>query len=465
MTVRRHLQCLCRVAGLVAALGASGCAAPEALRTPSGADTSAPVRTSAFAADTVADESPAQRSEAVATPEPATPAPSKAPTFKLRGRIEADAITVSQSEKSKAIYGDFQNVVGFRRARLGAEGTAGEQANWVAEFDFAGGNVAFKNVFVAVNHLPVVGEVRVGHFLEPFSLEGQTPSTVFPFAERSPGAALDPARNWGVGFFSHTTDERVVVQAGAFRSGTDNTGTDAGDGNDMAFTGRVTGLPWLDETGDSPRLLHVGGAISQRYAKNDTVTFNHGLQSSLLQSNTDNPLSPFVSNITIAATQNQLFNVQSALLLGPLLVQAEWTGTRIDQIVGGAVFFQGAYILASYFLTGESRTYNRPYGTFGGPHVKSPFVCTDGPGRVGAGPGAWEVTARLAWLDLDDPNVPPAPNGLRVGGRLTTLTLGLNWYLTDNAQLMLNYVHAVPTDPNFGSSTADTVTIRTAVFW
>ncbi len=398
------------------------------------------------------------------TPEAAPPpaaAPAKDPPFQIRGRVEADAVTVNQDDKSKAIYGNFQNAVGFRRLRLGAEGTAGPQASWVAELDFAGGTVAVKNAFLAIHQLPVLGDVRIGHQLEPFSLEGQTASSWFPFAERSPGYALDPARNWGVAFLAHTPDERFTLQAGAFRSGTDNTGNDLGDGNDMAYTARVTGLPWLDEASEAPWLWHVGGAASQRSAKDDMVTFNQGPQSSLLESNTDNPLTPFVPNLRIPATQNQLFNVQTALLLGPLSFQAEWTGTRIDQIGGGPVFLQGAYVMASYFVTGEHRGYDRKTGTFTHPRVHSEFVCKDGV----TGPGAWELTARLAWLDFDDADLPRTASGLKVGSRLTTVTLGVNWYLTDTARLMMNYVRALPTDPNFGSSTADAFTVRTAFFW
>jgi phosphate-selective porin OprO and OprP len=399
------------------------------------------------------------------SPVPAAAPAAKGPDFKLRGRVEADAIAVNQSEKNKLLYGNFQNAVGFRRARIGVEGTVGPQTRWVAEWDFAGGDVSFKDLFIAVNHLPVVREVRVGHLAEPFSLEGQTRSVWFPFVERSPQFALDPARNWGVGVYSHTDDQRLVVQGGVFRSGTDNTGTDIGDGNDLAVTARVTGLPWYEGEGNSFRLLHVGGAVSQRYAKNDTVTFNQGPQSSLLQSGTDNGRVPFLPTIVIPATQNQLFNLQAALVLGPLSFQAEWTGTRVDQIGGGPVVFQGAYLLASYFLTGEHRDYNREFGTFWEPTVRCPFICTDGPGGIGRGPGAWELTARLAYVDFDSSKLQPGPDGLPVGNRLTTVTLGVNWYLYDNARIMFDYVHAVPVDPTFGSSTADTITVRSALFW
>jgi phosphate-selective porin OprO/OprP len=397
-------------------------------------------------------------------PRPAEAKPD-GPAIKLRGRIEADAITVTQSPKDKALFGDFQDAVGFRRARIGAEGTAGEQTRWVAEFDFAGGNVALKDAFLAVNHLPYLREVRVGHLSEPFSLEGMIRSVWFPFTERSPAFTFDPARNWGVGIFSYTDDQRLFVQAGAFKSGTDNTGTDIGDGNDLAYTARVVGLPWYEETDDSLHLLHVGGAVSQRHAKDNTVSFNQGPQSSLLQSGSDNPRTPFLPAVSIPANQYQLYNLQSALVLGPLSFQAEWDATRVEQIGGGPVVLSGWYVQASYFLTGEHRNYNREVGTFWEPTVRRPFVCTDRPGGIAQGPGAWEVSARLAYLDFDSPNLPRGPDGLPVGTRTTTITLGLNWYLNDNARIMVDWVHAIPTFPPFGSSTADLVTVRSAVFW
>src|SRR5262249_61986062 len=137
-----------------------------------------------------------------------------------RGRIEADAVMADQSAKNKALFGNFENAVGFRRARIGAEGTVGEQVRWVAEWDFAGAKVAFKDVFVGVTELPYVREVRVGHLPEPFSLEGQIRSVWFPFMERSPGFALDPARNWGVAFYGYHDAGRLTLQAGPFQSGT-----------------------------------------------------------------------------------------------------------------------------------------------------------------------------------------------------------------------------------------------------
>src|SRR5262249_33259772 len=157
------------------------------------------------------------------------------------------------------------NATGFRRARLGAQGSVGDQVNWVAELDFAGGNISFKDVFVGVSDLPIIRRIRVGHMVEPFSLEGYTSSNYFPFVERSPIDSFDPARNWGVGIFSYSPNQRATLDLGVFRSGTSNSsGNDISDGNDIAYDVRVTGLPWYDAESDGRYLMHLGAAFSQR---------------------------------------------------------------------------------------------------------------------------------------------------------------------------------------------------------
>ncbi len=384
---------------------------------------------------------------------------------RLRGRIHADAIFVNQSARDRAIIGDLENAVGFRRARLGAQGTVGEQVRWVAEFDFAGGDIAFKDIYLAVEQLPLVRQVRVGHFSEPLSLEGEISSNGMTFIERSPVYALDPDRNWGVGIYTYTENERATLAMGAFRSGTGDNGNDIGDENDMAYTVRVTGLPWYDAASEGRKLMHIGAAFSQRFPKNDVVTFNQGPQSSLLQSGSDNTLTPFVPNISIPATQNQLYNVQWATVLGSLSFQAEWSATTIDQIGGGPVFLHGSYAYVSFFLTGEHREYDRKEGVFGLTRVRSPFLCLRGKHNVGNGPGAWELAGRFAYLNFSDSNIPLTANGLQQGDRLTETTLGVNWYLNDHARIMFNYSHAIPVDPNFGPSAGDGFFLRSEIFW
>ena len=381
---------------------------------------------------------------------------------RLRGTINIDADFVGQSAKDEAIVGTVSSGTGFRRARLGAEGTYGEQLSWIAEFDFAGGEIAFKDVYGQIGELPIFGRLRVGHMLEPFSLEGQTSSNTFAFVERSTIMPLDPARNWGGEQLSYTESERATLQTGVFRAGTSNSSGDDKSGQyDLAYDVRATWLPWYDA--DGQRLWHVGGAFSQRAPGNDLFVVNQGPQNSLLTTS-DNPGLPFTPQITIPSNSQQLYNVQTALVLGPLSFQAEWTGTSVQQIGGGPVFLNGMYAFVSWFPTGEIRSYNTKDGAFGITKVLSPFMCM-APGKLmPTGTGAWELVARFDYINFNSPNIPMS-NGLKVGDRETTVTIGANWYLSDNFRFMLNWIHAIPVDPNFGPSYADVVMLRTAIYW
>ncbi len=383
----------------------------------------------------------------------------------MRGRIQAEAALVSQSNRDSTIIGPIEDAVGFRRARLGAQGYVGEQVRWVAEFDFAGGNIAFKDVYAAVTNVPIVREVRVGNFCEPFSLDGANSSNSITFVERAPSNVFDPSYHWGVGVFSYTDDERATFQAGIFRSGSDNTGNDISNQNDMQYTARVTALLWYDsDTRDGPSLLHIGGAFSQQYANNNTITYNQGPQSSLLQPGDDDDGSPFAPKITITASQQQLYNVQTALVLGSLSFQAEWNVADIEQLKGGPVVFNGGYVQTSYFLTGEHREYLTKEGCFGPVHVRSPFWCLKGKNGLACGPGAWEVAARFAYTNFVSPNL-PLSNGQQMGSRDAESTLGINWYLNDTTRFMFNWVHAVPVVPGAGPSFGDAFFISSQIYW
>jgi phosphate-selective porin OprO and OprP len=391
-------------------------------------------------------------------------ATSAKPAIELRGRIQAETALVSQSARNEAIIGAVDDAVGFRRARLGAQGYVGEQVHWVAEFDFAGGSIAFRDVFIAAEKLPWVNMLRVGNFWEPFSLEGLTSSNYFTFIERSQSVTIDPSRHWGVGMSTFSENERFTLQAGIFRSGSGSNGNDISNENDMQYTIRLTALPWSRGTDEDPYLLHVGGAFSQQFANNNTISYNQGPQSNLLTIS-DNPGSAFQPTITLNATQQQLYNVQTALVLGPLSFQAEWELARIDQIQGGPVTFQGAYGFVSYFLTGEHRNYLPQEGFFGPTHVLSPFLDLKGGKLLGSGIGAWEIAARFSYMSYRDSNLPLTSTGLMQGDREADTTLGINWYLNDNTRLMFNYIHVVPVDPNAGPSYADTFFVSCQIYW
>lgn len=104
--------------------------------------------------------------------------------------------------------------------------------------------------------------------------------------------------------------------------------------------------------------------------------------------------------------------------------------SAVDGPLVGDRDFDGYYVFASYFLTGEHRAYRPADGFFDMVKPKSNFaVLGDKKGW-----GAWEVALRFSNLDLSD--------GYARGGEEDNVTLGLNWYLNPNTKVMFNYIHA-----------------------
>lgn len=104
-----------------------------------------------------------------------------------------------------------------------------------------------------------------------------------------------------------------------------------------------------------------------------------------------------------------------------LYLQAQYLHRRNNAPTLGDPSFAGGYAQVSWAITGEARGYNESAGVF-----------TDIRPRARA--GALEPAARVSRLDLSD--------GLVAGGEETNYALGLNWYVTDTARLMINVVRA-----------------------
>lgn len=383
-------------------------------------------------------------------------------TLRLRGRVDTDAIWSSQGAANTATFGDLGDVVGLRRARIGAEGDLGTTGQYIAEIDVASGNVVPRDVYVGFGDVQDCGERRAGHFREPFSLEGGTSANYFAFLERSPVNVLDPGRNWGLGLSRVNVDETSTLALGAFHAGTDPSGFQGGDGATVGFTGRLTAA--LVNEGDGERLLHLGIALSERVPDSGVIVINQQPRSPLLDLG-DSSTTPFVPVISIPAKFQQLINLQGAWANGPLWAQAEWYGSFIDQTGGGDVFFHGSYAGCGYFITGEHRAYLSTRGVLGPVRVSRPFL--EGPASRDRerGWGAWELTARFAYLDFFDLDTPRGPSGQLVGIRLPCATFGVSWYLADHMRIMFNYNYEVPNEPNTGSSVANVFAMRLAVFW
>jgi phosphate-selective porin OprO/OprP len=121
------------------------------------------------------------------------------------------------------------------------------------------------------------------------------------------------------------------------------------------------------------------------------------------------------------------WGVELAGVWGPFSMQGECGEIAVETpfFIPGSPTFNGWYADASWFLTGETRPYDK--GVFGRVKVKNPIFK--------GGPGAWQLAGRYDVVDLSD-------NGgfvCAACGVQETWLVGVNWYLNDYARLMLNY--------------------------
>ena len=340
--------------------------------------------------------------------------PDKDFTLKVGGRVMADGVWVSEDDGIKSNVGDQQDGVEFRRTRLGVEGLMYGNVEYKMEFDFAGGDADFTDVYIAFPDFSL-GRLKIGHFKEPYGLEELTSSKYITFIERV-GSSVDPARNMGVMLSNSLYDERMTWAAGAFKI-TDSFGELQDDGG-YAGTGRITGLPVYENDGAS--LLHLGAAASYRGPADNTVRLRQRPQA--------HQLDYFTDTGSIPSDSAGILGLESAWVNGPLSLQGEYYYIDINRSGGSSrVDFDGYYGQVSYFLTGEHRRYKKSSGTF--TRVK-PY---ENYGDKG-GMGAWEVAARFSDVDLNDNDV--------TGGRLRNTAVGLNWYLNPNMRMMWNYIHS-----------------------
>ncbi|MGL6094833.1 MAG: porin, partial [Fimbriiglobus sp.] len=137
---------------------------------------------------------------------------------------------------------------------------------------------------------------------------------------------------------------------------------------------------------------------------------------------------------------------------GPLSVQAEYIYMPLWTTSAGTRSFHGCYAFASWFLTGEHRPYRRDNGTLDRVIPDRDAVNTEDGKRFATGHGAWEVAVRLSHIDLDD--------GPTRGGRLTDLTVGVNWYLNPFLRVTANYIRAFLAPATAADGTADVFGVR-----
>jgi phosphate-selective porin OprO/OprP len=388
----------------------------------------------------------------------------KFPVIKLTGFFHLDAGDFTQNAVNAANLGDIQNGVGFRRARLAGVGNLSEFTAYSLEMDFANaGRPSFFDVWAEQQQLPYLGNLRIGQFRIPTSMDSWNSVRQLWLLERSlPFQAFDTFRRVGVMAYDKSDDEMWSWAYGVYRTGgfqnaplgDSRFATDIGDNGGVSGAMRGTHLLYYDEAAEGRYLLHVGGHFN--YSRNtgssttapfyEARAFPEFFVGDPAAGGATNAATPFFADTGRLACDDFIYyGLQLAGQYGPAHFQSEYLATWVNQVGNPNIYYDGAYAQAGYFLTGENRTYNRTYGVF---DRITPFEDFFGVGRHEGvcGWGAWEVAGRWSYLDLSDPRAvpiatavgpPPVPNP----GYLNESNLALNWYWNAWMKMQFDWMH------------------------
>ena len=353
----------------------------------------------------------------------------------------------------------------LRRVRPIIEGTLFGKYDFRFTHEFAGGNASVVDAYIDARFSPAF-KVRAGKFKSFVGLERLQSGADIKFLERSYVTnAILPNRDLGIAVHGDVLGNRLNYAFGLVNGVSDggniSTGTEF-DGR-KEFTARLFATPFVN---DDSVLKGLGFGVAATYTDSqgernlnftDTSAADatrNGLPSYL----TDGQNTFFrYSSAAVADGQRLRISPQAYYYTGPLGVIAEYAQVRQDVSLttGGSPTAGGAgsntfitpntrkklshsawQIAVSYILTGED-------ACFRGVKPKQDF-------DLGTGWGAWELVARYSEINLDD-NTFRDPTGTSFVGGYANLsesaksahswTVGVNWYLNQNAKIALNYEH------------------------
>jgi phosphate-selective porin OprO/OprP len=331
----------------------------------------------------------------------------------LGGRLHLDYAFFD--DDATPIDDDFD----VRRGRPMLEIEVGDDWKAKFEYEFAVNSHGVRAAWVqwdGIDHL----KLRAGNQTMPFGLEEQMSSNNLVFNERSLASALGP--NYGTGLVVAGSGRlfgrsRFTLAGGVYTEPFGDDGYDRHGSDHLGIAGRATFAPLAHRK----QVIQIGASVDWRDIGGD--------DSWSVSRRPESQLAPALLGIGLGDIANTLtFGVETAAMFGPVLFQAEYMRAGVDRQSSSLLSnadFDGAYAQLSWVITGERHRYSRSLATFGGVKPRSNF-------------GAVEVGVRWSMLDLND-------SGL-FGGEADDITVGVSWWIRENARLMFNYVR-VDTKP------------------
>jgi phosphate-selective porin OprO/OprP len=376
-------------------------------------------------------------------------------TMVVSGRIHFDAWGFDDRDPSIANFEaggdpadaeDPDNRLGFRRVRFGVKGKIKDNMEYKIEMEFAGGNSSeFRDVYFGWNDLPFLRTLLLGNQKRPYGLDHLNSSRYNVFMERpfvieannqdarrlglcSYGVSEDQAWNWRYGVFNQEN-----VQA---------TGNYRADHLQLEFAGRLANTVWYDEI--SGGRGYAQWAISGTHADSTPGPDNEARWRTRPEARSD---SRWINTYFVPGADHfEQLGLEGVLNVGALQLVGEYQSVWLDRNGFADTNWQGGYVYASYFLTGEHMPWDRKSGTLARPVPFQNFWLVNRcDGCREGGWGAWQIAGRYSVADYNDEDI--------FGGKGQSFTFGLNWWWNPNARMQFNYItgeikdHDINEDP------------------
>ena len=336
-------------------------------------------------------------------------------------RIQADGAMYFGAPE----YADpIGNGTSIRRARFAVK--AQVDKNWYGEFDMdlANGLVELKDAIVRYTGIPNL-DLQVGNFKENFSIQRNTTSRYLQFIERPMVcSALAPSRH--LGFNAKYANGLIWASAGVFAQKvagaeewdlTADNNKDFGRNSGYSATGKLVIRPLYKMDNAS---LHIGGAISYRTAKVTDDAYG-AFRASARNSTNINRKKYLDTNNLPGFDHNLLYTAELAGHWEGLRYEAAYMATDAyfnNTVTMDPQHFWGWYAQAGYLLFGGKQRYD----SRGGKYTKV---------QRGQKWGDVELCARYEYCNLNSAAV--------YGGSAEAYCAGINWWITDNVRMQLNY--------------------------
>lgn len=281
------------------------------------------------------------------------------------------------------------------------------------ETDIKGNDPAAKDMWIGYKTLG--GFVKAGHMQPAYGMEELTSSNDILFIERPflSNNTVFSGREYQNGISYDTAGEQYSAFFAYYNANAsaDSDASRAAEGDGMS--GRVTFAPINTKTS----LVHVGASYD--WVDFDDAIANPSPSASARYADRNGPRLTIVSG---GYGQQSTATVEAAAMYGPFSVQGEYGMATYETKDADDQDVDAWYVQASWFVTGESRTYKVERGVFGSVKPNAPT-------------GAWELKARYDTVkNKDAANDPEA----------TTISAGVNYYMNPAVRFMLDY--------NFGSA-------------